>query len=298
MSDILDCCTLCPRMCKVNRNKGEFGFCQAGNTLKIGLAYLHQWEEPCLSGINGSGTIFFSYCNLQCIFCQNREISATHAGKEASITRFSEICLELQAKGAHNINLVTPTHYIPLIRDGLILAKKKGLHIPIVYNTSSYEMVDSLKLLDGLIDIYLPDFKYERDDLAIAFSHAPNYFSFAKDAIQEMVRQVGSCKFDKNGMLQKGVIVRHLILPGHIDDSKNILRYLYETYHDNTFISIMNQYTVTGNFPYPELNRSLTKKEYQEVINYAIDLGIQNGFIQEEETDQSSFIPHFTGEGV
>lgn len=299
MLEELNQCTICPRNCRVNRNEGELGFCQAGNNLKIGRASLHMWEEPCISGINGSGTIFFSYCNLRCIFCQNYEISDLHQGKEITIERFSDICLELQKKGAHNINLVTPTHYIPQIKEGLILAKKKGLTIPVVYNTSSYENVSSLKLLEGLIDIYLPDFKYYFDDIAIAFSNTPNYFSYAKDAIEEMIRQVGEPNFDHNGMMTKGVIVRHLILPGHIEDSKRVLNYLYQTYKDKIWISIMNQYTVVKDCQkYPELNRTVTKEEYDQVIDYAIKLGIKNGFIQEGETALESFIPSFNGEGV
>lgn len=299
MLEELNQCTICPRNCRVNRNKEELGFCQAGKNLKIGRASLHMWEEPCISGTNGSGTIFFSYCNLRCIFCQNYEISNLHQGKEITIERFSDICLELQKKGAHNINLVTPTHYIPQIKEGLILAKKKGLTIPIVYNTSSYENVASLKLLEGLIDIYLPDFKYYFDDIAIAFSNTPNYLSYAKDAIEEMIRQVGEPKFDENGMMTKGVIVRHLILPGHIEDSKRVLNYLYQTYKDKIWISIMNQYTVVKPCQkYPELNRMVTKEEYDQVIDYAIELGIKNGFIQEGETALESFIPSFNGEGV
>lgn len=294
----LTSCSICPRHCQVNRNRQERGFCQAGANLKIGRAALHRWEEPCLSGTNGSGTIFFSYCNLQCIFCQNFEISSKHAGKEVSIERFVEICFELEQKGATNINLVTPTHYIPQIREGLKIAKKKGLTIPIVYNSSGYEDVTALRSLEGLIDIYLPDFKYFDDSLAIRFSHASHYFAICKEALKEMIRQVGKPQFDRNGILQKGVIVRHLILPGHIDDSKRILHYLYHTYHDSIFISIMNQYTVTRLLPYPELNRSVSEKEYEEVIQYAIQLGIENAFIQEQGTDQASFIPSFQGEGV
>lgn len=295
---MLNCCTLCPRNCKVNRNKGEVGFCKAGGKLVIGRASLHMWEEPCISGSTGSGTIFFSYCNLKCIYCQNYEVSEIHHGKEVSIERFSEICLELEKKGAVNINLVTPTHFIPLIKEGLILAKEKGLKIPIVYNTSSYENVSSLKELDGLIDIYLPDLKYYFDDAAIGYSNAPNYFSYAKDAIDEMYRQVGKFSFRKDGMMEKGMIVRHLILPGRIEESKRILKYLHDTYGDNIWISIMRQYTPVRTCKYQDLNRRLTEKEYNEVLDYAIHLGINNAFIQEAECDQSSFIPSFNGEGV
>lgn len=294
----LDCCTLCPRNCRVNRNKGEVGFCKAKNKLVIGRASLHMWEEPCISGEKGSGTIFFSYCNLQCIFCQNYEISKRHCGKEVSVERFSEICLELQEKGALNINLVTPTHFIPLIKEGLILAKEKGLSIPIVYNTSSYENVESLRELNGIVDIYLPDLKYYFDDAAISYSNAPNYFSYAKDAIEEMYRQVENPVFDQDGIMKKGVIVRHLVLPGRIEESKRILNYLYETYHNSIWISIMSQYTPVKETSFENLNRSLTKEEYDEVVHYAMELGIENAFIQEGEADSSSFIPNFNGEGV
>ncbi|MEG2563976.1 MAG: radical SAM protein [Bacilli bacterium] len=298
MFEELNCCKLCPRNCKVNRNNNEVGYCKATNQVKVGRAALHLWEEPCLSGQEGSGTVFFSYCNLGCIYCQNSEISTENKGKVVTIERLADIYLELQNQGANNINLVTPTHYIPQIKQSLIIAKSKGLTIPIVYNTSSYENVEALKLLEGLIDIYLPDLKYTRDDLAINYSHAPNYFSFANSAIEEMYRQVGTPIFNKNGIMLKGVIVRHLILPGEINDSKKVIKYLYDTYQDNIFISIMNQYTVVKKLEYPNLNRSVTDIEYQSIIDYALDIGIKNGFIQEGETDKSSFIPSFNGEGV
>lgn len=289
----LSCCTLCPRNCKVNRNNGELGFCKAGKNIKIAKYSLHYWEEPCISGKNGSGTIFFSCCNLKCIFCQNYDISTNNYGKEISIEEFADICLELQNKKANNINLVTGVMYIPLIKEGLILAKNKGLNIPIVYNSSGYEKVEALKELDGIIDIYLPDFKYFDNKLAINFSKADNYFEIAKNALQEMYRQVGKAKY-KKGIMQKGVIVRHLLLPNHIEDSKKVIKYLYDTYKDNITISIMNQYTpVRKIMNYEELNNTVTEKEYDELINYACDLGITNAFIQEGETYKESFIPDF-----
>ena len=289
----LSCCTLCPRNCKVNRNNGELGFCKAGKNIKIAKYSLHYWEEPCISGKNGSGTIFFSCCNLKCLFCQNYDISTNNYGKEISIEEFADICLELQNKKANNINLVTGVMYIPLIKEGLILAKNKGLNIPIVYNSSGYEKVEALKELDGIIDIYLPDFKYFDNKLAINFSKADNYFEIAKNALQEMYRQVGKAKY-KKGIMQKGVIVRHLLLPNHIDDSKKVIKYLYDTYKDNITISIMNQYTpVRKIMNYEELNNTVTEKEYDELINYACDLGITNAFIQEGETYKESFIPDF-----
>ena len=290
----LNNCMLCPRKCGVNRNKGELGFCKATNKIKIARYSLHMWEEPCISGTQGSGTIFFSCCNLKCIFCQNYDISTNNLGKEISIERFKDICLELQEKGALNINLVTPTMYIPLIKEGLILAKKEGLKIPIVYNSSGWENVEALKELDGLIDIYLPDFKYYDDNLAKNFSNIFNYFEITKKALEEMYRQVGKNEF-KNDIMTKGVIVRHLLLPKHIDDSKKILEYLYNTYKDNIYISIMNQYTPLRNIKeYSELNETVSDNEYDDLINYACDLGIVNAFIQEGETCKESFIPDFT----
>ena len=290
----LNNCMLCPRKCGVNRNKGELGFCKATNKIKIARYSLHMWEEPCISGTQGSGTIFFSCCNLKCIFCQNYDISTNNIGKEISIERFKDICLELQEKGALNINLVTPTMYIPLIKEGLILAKKEGLKIPIVYNSSGWENVEALKELDGLIDIYLPDFKYYDDNLAKNFSNIFNYFEITKKALEEMYRQVGKNEF-KNDIMTKGVIVRHLLLPKHIDDSKKILEYLYNTYKDNIYISIMNQYTPLRNIKeYSELNETVSDNEYDDLINYACDLGIVNAFIQEGETCKESFIPDFT----
>ncbi len=290
----LDCCNICPRNCKVNRNSNEIGFCKAGNKIKIARYSLHFWEEPCISGEAGSGTIFFSGCNLKCIFCQNYDISFNNSGKEISIERFAEICLELQEKGALNINLVTPTIYIPLIKEGLILAKKKGLIIPIVYNTSGYESLESLKELDGLIDIYLPDFKYFDNCLASKFSSAQNYFEVASLALKEMFRQVGTPIFE-NDIMKKGVVVRHLLLPKHIDDSKKVIKYLYDTYKDNIYISIMNQFTPVRKIDkYKELNETIEDSEYDELINYALDIGIEKAFIQEGETCKESFIPDFT----
>jgi putative pyruvate formate lyase activating enzyme len=284
---------LCPRKCLVNRNKKELGFCKIGNKIKIARYSLHYFEEPCISGEKGSGTIFFSGCNLKCIFCQNYKISEETKGKEITVKEFANICLKLQEKKANNINLVTPTMYIPLIKEGLILAKEKGLQIPIVYNTSSYEEVDALKELDGLIDIYLPDFKYMDDNLANKFSLANNYSKVAKESIKEMYRQVGKPVF-KNNIMQKGVIVRHLVLPKHLDDSKKIIKYLYDSYKDNIYISIMNQYTPLRKIDkYKELNTTLSENEYDEIINYACDLGIKNAYIQEGETCKESFIPDF-----
>lgn len=297
---LLSNCTLCPRKCGVNRLNHQVGYCGMTADLKIARAALHMWEEPCISGATGSGTVFFGGCNLKCVFCQNHTIALGDCGKTISTHRLAEIFLELQKKGAANINLVTPTHYIPQIRHALILSKEQGLDIPIVYNTGSYESVESLHLLDGLVDIYLPDLKYYSTELSSKYSHASDYFTTATAAIAEMYRQVGTPVFDeKTGMMKSGMIVRHLVLPGQTKDSKKVLRYLYETYDNNIYISIMNQYT-----PLPhvadiaELNRSVTAEEYDRVVTFALRLGIENAFIQEGETALESFIPPFDMEGV
>ena len=295
---MLDGCNLCPRNCNVNRNNNEIGYCGASNQMVIAKAYLHMWEEPCISGSVGSGTIFFSYCNLRCIFCQNYDISTLHKGNIVSINRLKEICLELQEKGALNINLVTPTHYVPLIVEALKLAKKEGLTIPIIYNTSSYENISTIKLLEGIVDVYLPDLKYYNDEYGIKYSNCNNYFKYASIAIEEMYKQVGKCVFDNNGIIKKGVIVRHLMLPDNIEDSKNIINYLYNKYKDNIYISIMNQYTPLRKLEYDNLNRKVSKDEYDDLIDYAYDLGIRNAYMQEGETQKESFIPDFDNEGI
>ena len=287
-------CDICPRKCGINREKDELGFCQMKDKIKIARYSLHYWEEPIISGETGSGTIFFSGCNLKCIFCQNYKISSENIGKEISVERLKEICLELQNMGANNINLVTGTHFLPLIKEALTLAKKEGLTIPIVYNTSSYENVESLKEMEGLIDIYLPDLKYYDNKLAENFSLANNYFEIATNAIKEMVRQTGKPVIENN-IMKKGVIVRHLLLPNHLEDSKKIIKYLHDTYNEDIYISIMNQYTPIKKFDkYTELNRTVTDKEYDELVNYACDLNITQAFIQEGETCKESFIPDFT----
>ncbi len=293
MKNVLKKCNLCPRNCLVDRSK-SVGICGMKNKLVVAKAYLHMWEEPCISGTNGSGTIFFTGCNLKCIFCQNRDISTKLIGQEITIEDFANICINLEKQGAHNINLVTPTHFVPLIVKGLQLAKQKGLSIPIVYNTSSYETEETIKMLDGLIDIYLPDLKYYNDEYAIKYSHAPNYFNNASKAISEMYKQVGNPIFDDNKIMKKGIIVRHMMMPNLKEDTKKILEYLYKTYKHNIYISIMNQYTPIKHFErYQELNNKITESDYDEIINYALDLGIEKAFIQEGETQTSSFIPDF-----
>lgn len=293
--NILKECTLCPKNCKVNRYE-TIGFCKATNKLKIALASVHNWEEPCISGENGSGTIFFSNCNLKCMFCQNKKISCGY-GKEVTIKRLSEIMLELQDKKVNNINLVTPTHYSPLILKAIKKSKKAGLNIPIVYNTSSYENVSTIRSLKGNIDIYLADLKYFDDYYSKKYSMCDNYFKYSSLAIDEMFKQVGNPKF-RNGIMKKGIIVRVLLLPGLKEDAKKIIKYLYNKYGDNIYISIMNQYTPTEKYKYDELNKKVTDDEYDEVINYAVDLGVKNAFIQEGETCSESFIPNFDLKGV
>lgn len=267
--------------------------------LIVARASLHFWEEPIISGTRGSGTVFFSGCNLKCVFCQNFNISSNNFGKKISINRLSEIFLELQEQGANNINLVTPTHFVPQIIEALQIAKVNGLSIPIVYNSSGYETVDTIKLLKGYIDVYLPDFKYFNNKYALKYSKCTNYFEYATSAIKEMINQVGRPKFDKDGMLVKGVIVRHMMLPGLLEDSKKIIHYLVNNYNNDIFISIMNQYTPTNNLNnYKEIDKTVSSNEYEELINYAIDLGIKNGFMQEGETQTTSFIPDFDTTGV
>lgn len=293
-------CTLCPRRCHADRAAGKTGFCGQTAQLRAARAALHFWEEPCISGDCGSGTVFFSGCSLQCIFCQNHEIALGESGKVISVERLSQIFLELQDKGAANINLVTAGHFIPQVCRALELSKTHGLSIPIVYNTGSYEEVASLRLLEGLIDIWLPDLKYFSGDLSARYSSAPDYFQVATAAIAEMFRQTPTAVFDsKTGLMQRGIIVRHLMLPGQAADSKKILRYLHTTYGDAIYISIMNQYTpLAGVSEIPELNRKVTPEEYRRVLDFADRIGIENGFMQEDGTAAESFIPPFDYEGI
>ncbi|HPD00204.1 MAG TPA: radical SAM protein [Acetivibrio sp.] len=299
IKNILKDCVLCPRECHVDRTAGKRGYCKTTGELVVARAALHMWEETCISGEEGSGTVFFSGCALGCVYCQNRNISKGLAGSNITIERLAEIFLELQGKGANNINLVTPSHYVPHIIEALNISRRKGLILPIVYNCSGYEKVETLKLLEGCVDIFLPDLKYMSYEMAMKYSNCKNYFTVAAAAIEEMVRQVQETSFDERGIMQKGVIVRHLTLPGCLEDSKRIIKYLYETYGDRIFISIMNQYTpITKNRVYPELKRKITEKEYEELVDFAIEIGLENGFIQEGETASESFIPEFNGEGV
>ena len=291
-------CSLCPRMCQADREV-TIGYCGVKNTLRVARAALHFWEEPCISGEEGSGAVFFTGCNLRCVFCQNFQIARAEQGKEITIERLADIFLELQEQKANNINLVTATHYVPQVVEALKLAKERGLCIPVVYNCGGYETVDTLKRLEGLVDIYLPDFKYVDSERAKRYSRAENYPEIAKEALAEMVRQQPKAEFDERGIMKKGVIVRHLMLPGGIKDSKAVVKYLYETYGDQIYISLMNQYTPLPHVAeYPEINRKVKKFEYDRLVDYAISLGVENGFIQEGETAEESFIPAFTNEGV
>jgi len=292
-------CNLCPRECDVDRGLGKIGFCKVPNHIKVARAELHFWEEPCISGEEGSGTVFFSGCNLRCVYCQNKKIAEGVYGKKITVDRLAAVFLELQEKGANNINLVTPSHYVLQIIEALKKAKTMGLLIPVVYNSSAYEKVETLKLLQGLVDVYLPDLKYVNEHLSKKYSNASNYPGVAKEAIKEMVRQVGNAQFNEKGILIKGVVVRHLVLPGYINDSKEVIKYLFETYGNDIFISILSQFTpLEGLEKYPEINRKLTKKEYEEVVDFAIEIGVENGFIQEGDVAKESFIPDFDGQGV
>ena len=292
-------CALCPRDCCAKRNEGKTGACGVGGTLKVARASLHSWEEPCISGTRGSGTVFFSGCSLGCVYCQNKEISRGERGREISAERLVEIFFELEARGAHNINLVTPSHYLPTIVYAIERAKDEGLGIPFVYNTSAYEKEEEIKRLDGLIDIYLPDFKYMDKEIAKKYSSAENYPELAKRAIAEMVRQRGAARFDSDGIMTSGVIVRHLVLPNAYENSRAVIEYLYKTYKNDIYISIMSQYTpVCENEKYPELNSTVDEKEYEAIVDYAISLGVENGFIQEGGAASESFIPDFDCEGV
>lgn len=291
-------CTLCPRHCGVDRYKTT-GYCGEGATLRAAKAYLHMWEEPCISGTKGSGTVFFSGCNLKCVYCQNSEIARRGAGYKIDSPRLAEIFLKLQDRGANNINLVTPTHFVPHIIKAIDLTRGR-LNIPIVYNCGGYESVKTLKDLDGYIDIYMPDFKYIDKRLAQKYSNAPDYPEICMAAIEEMTRQTG-CRsmFDKNGIMTRGIIVRHLILPGFLENSKDIIKYRYSTYGDDLYMSIMNQYTpMPAVGTYPEIDRRVSDAEYDEVIDYAVSHGIINAFVQEGGTVNESFIPAFDGDGI
>lgn len=292
-------CLLCPRKCGINRSTGQTGVCGVSSEIKVARAALHYWEEPCISGKRGSGAVFFSGCSLHCVFCQNREISDGKAGKLISKERLSDIFMELADKGANNINLVTPGQYIPDIVWAVNDAKSRGMKLPIIYNTSGYENVTELKLLESIVDVYLPDFKYMDSTLSARYSRTKDYPSVAKQALSEMVRQQPDVVIDDaTGLIQKGVIVRQLLLPGHVNDAKAVLKYLYDTYHDHVYISMMSQFTPIALKDYPEINRTVTRREYERLVDYALEIGITNAFIQEGDVAKDSFIPAFDCEGV
>ena len=296
--DEYNSCTLCPRSCKVNRNLGA-GICCVSSEIKVARAALHYWEEPCISGTNGSGAVFFSGCPLHCVFCQNEAISWGRQGTNITEDRLADIFIELQEQGASNINLVTGTHYAPGIRAAVSLARDRGLVIPTIYNCGGYESLDSVRQLKDTIDVYLPDFKYWDAETAMKYSHTPNYVEVAQQSIAEMVRQKPSVKFDENGLVKEGVIVRVLLLPGHVNDAKNIVDYLYYTYKDSIYISLMSQFTPTDKLKdVPELNRRVTKREYNSLVDFALNIGVTNAFIQDRHVASESFIPEFDGTGV
>ncbi len=300
-----ECCMLCPRKCRADRHAGKRGFCGQTDEIRLARAALHFWEEPCISGKNGSGAVFFTGCTLRCIFCQNREISTGESGKAVNTEELARIFLNLKEKGAHNINLVTPTHFMPSVCDALKLSGEQGFDLPVISNTSGYERVQCIREFGNDIDIWLTDIKYADPLLAGRFSGAYDYTEYAYPALEEMVRQAGGALFDEAGLMKKGVIVRILVLPGHTKDAKAVLDKLYHCYGNDIYYSIMNQYTPpvflrNGGMikEYTELNRRLTKREYDKVTEYALSLGIENAFIQEGETSFDSFVPAFDLTGV
>ncbi len=290
-------CNLCPRECGVDRVAGQMGYCLTDHRVFVARAALHMWEEPCISGEKGSGTVFFSGCSLRCVYCQNYEIAAGSRGKEVSAGRLSEIYLELQEKGAANINLVTPDHYLTVVAQAVDLAKQRGLILPVVYNGSGYEKPEAIAYLSGIVDVFLTDFKYMDEGLAERFSKAPDYPEVAKKALAKMVEITGAPSFDEDGMMKRGVVVRHLLLPGHKKNAKDVIRYVYETYGNRVFLSLMNQFTPLEerlrDAGCGELCRKVTKREYEMVVDYAIRLGVENAYIQQGDTARESFIPEF-----
>ena len=291
MNKELECCTICPHNCKINRTKNP-GRCKSTDKIKIALYSIHNFEEPCISGEKGSGTIFFSNCNMNCVFCQNYEISQLGRGKEITIEELANVMIKQQERNVQNINLVTPTSYALHIVEAIKIARKKGLEIPIVYNTNGYESVETLKLLEGYVDIYLPDLKYYYDDLAKKYSKVDNYFEIATKAIQEMYRQVGTPVLDENGVMKKGLMIRHLILPNEIENSKNVLKWIVDNIGKEVYVSIMAQYFPTYKAKeIPEIARKITKEEYEKVENYLYELDLENGYIQELGEHEEEYVP-------
>ncbi len=296
---MMESCTLCPRKCRVDRNSGKKGVCGVSSDIYVARAALHFWEEPCISGKRGSGAVFFSGCTLKCVFCQNYELSHAETGKRVSEERLAEIFLELQQKGAHNINLVTPDHYIPEIKRAMISARDQGLKIPYVINCSGYETRELIHMLDGLADIYLDDFKYMDKEKARKYSGAGDYPERAMESLCEMVRQCPHPFFDEDGMMQRGVIVRHLLMPGMVRNAKQVVDHVYDTYGDKVYLSLMHQFTPFERLEqYPEINRRVTHREYERLLDYTMDKGVTNAFIQDGSVAKESFIPSWNGEGV
>ena len=290
----LEKCEICPHMCKINRNIGKIGRCKCNNKIKIALATVHNYEEPCISGKNGSGTIFFTNCNLNCIYCQNYKISQQGKGYEITIEELANIMLEEQEKKVNNINLVTPTMYAYQIIEAIKLAKSRGLYIPIIYNTNGYENIKTIKALNGYIDVYLPDLKYYSNELSKKYSKIDNYFKYATEAIKEMYKQVGTPVFNENGIIRRGVIIRHLVLPNHIQNSKHILKWIKENMPEDIYVSIMAQYFPTYKAKEDNLlNRKLNKKEYKEIEEFLYMLNIKNGYIQELGEHEEDYVPDF-----
>ena len=290
----LNSCTICPHNCKINRNNGQIGRCRIGDKVKIALASVHNYEEPCISGKNGSGTIFFSNCNLSCIFCQNYKISQLGKGYELSVEELANIMLKQQEKGVNNINLVTPTMYVYQIIEAIKIARKRGLKIPIIYNTNGYENVKTIQDLNGYVDIYLPDLKYYSNEISKKYSKIDNYFKYATEAIKEMYKQVGSPIFDENGIIKKGLIIRHLVLPNHLQNSKHILKWIKENMPEDTYVSVMAQYFPTYKAKEDNLiNRKLNKKEYREIEEFLYTLNLENGYMQELGEHEEEYVPNF-----
>ncbi len=289
-------CSICPRKCGVDRSLNK-GFCGMEDNSVLAKAFLHMWEEPCISGSRGSGTVFFSGCNLKCVFCQNYQISQNNFGKEVSVEQLSKIFLNLQAKGAHNINLVNPTHFVRQIHDAV--KESEGLNIPILYNSNGYEGIEGLKIMNGIVDVYLPDLKYFSSEVSREYSSAKDYFSIASKAILEMYRQVGSPVFSSEGIIEKGMIIRHLILPGHVNETISILDWIKSNLPEDIYVSIMSQYTPYYKAElYPEINRRITRREYEKVLNHVYKLGIENGYVQERDSAEEEYIPNFDLEGI
>lgn len=297
-NELINCC-MCPRNCRVNRTEGKTGFCRAGANPKVALASVHMWEEPCISGTKGSGTVFFSHCNLKCVFCQNFDISQQDFGKEVTIGELAKLFINQQSKGVHNINLVSPAQYLAQIRQALSMAKQNGLNIPVIYNTNGYESVEGIKSLEGLIDVYLPDFKYAENGLAKKYSGANDYFEKASEAVLEMYSQIGIPVFDGSGIIKKGLIIRHLVLPGQLGNSKKVLGWIDANLPKEVYVSLMCQYTpMYKASDFPELKRKLYKKEYEEIIDYFLKIGLKNGFVQEQSSAKEKYTPKFNLKGV